>query len=40
MTAEEQETYVSAMKKLVSYKRSCTDLIVENDVYDYVFGDK
>ena len=40
MTAEEQETYVSAMKKLVSYKRSCTALIVENDFYDYVFGDQ
>ena len=40
MTAEEQESYVSAMKKLVSYKRDCTALIVENDFYDYVFGDK
>lgn len=38
MTAEEQENYVSAMKKLVSYKRSCTARIVENDFYDYVFG--
>ncbi|OUQ80612.1 LTA synthase family protein [Flavonifractor sp. An100] len=40
MTAEEQEAYVSAMKKLVSYKRSCTPLIVENDFYHYVFGAK
>lgn len=38
MTAEEQENYVSAMKQLVSYKRSCTARIVENDFYDYVFG--
>ena len=38
MTAEEQESYVSAMKKLVTYKRSCTALVVENDFYDYVFG--
>lgn len=38
MTAEEQENYVSAMKKLVSYKRACTARIVENDFYDYVFG--
>ena len=38
MTAEEQENYVSAMKSLVSYKRSCTARIVENDFYDYVFG--
>ena len=40
MTAEEQENYVSAMKKLVSYKLSSTSLIVENDFYDYVFGNK
>ncbi|MGI5963140.1 MAG: LTA synthase family protein [Lawsonibacter sp.] len=39
MTAEEQEAYVSAMKKLVSYKRSSTSLIVDNDFYNVVFGD-
>ena len=39
MTAEEQESYVSAMKKLVGYKLDSTALIVENDFYDYVFGD-
>lgn len=38
MTAEEQENYVSAMKKLVSYKLNATALIVENDFYDIVFG--
>ncbi len=38
MTAEEQESYVSAMKKLVGYKMDCTPLIIENDFYDYVFG--
>ena len=38
MTAEEQESYVSAMKKLVQYKLDCTDMIVENNFYDYVFG--
>lgn len=38
MTAEERESYVSAMKKLVQYKLDCTDMIVENNFYDYVFG--
>lgn len=37
MTAEEEEAYVSAMKKQVSNKLSCTELIIENDFYDYVF---
>jgi len=37
MTAEEQEQYVSAMRKLVSYKLDSTDLIVENDFYEQVF---
>lgn len=37
MTAEEQENYVSAMKKQVSNKLSCTELIIENDFYNYVF---
>ena len=39
MTDEEQENYVSAMKKLVQYKLDSTAMIVENDFYDYVFGD-
>ena len=38
MTAEEQESYVSAMKKLVGYKLDSTPLIIENDFYDLVFG--
>ena len=38
MTAEEQESYVSTMKKLVQYKLECTDMIVENNFYDYAFG--
>jgi lipoteichoic acid synthase len=38
MTAEEQEEYVSSMKKQVSNKLSCTELIIENDFYDYVFN--
>ena len=38
MTAEEQENYVSAMKKLVGYKLNATAMIVENDFYDLVFG--
>ena len=38
MTAEEQESYVSAMKKLVGYKLDSTPLVVENDFFDYVFG--
>ena len=40
MTAEEQERYVSAMKQLVGYKLDSTPLIVENDFYNYVFGNK
>jgi lipoteichoic acid synthase len=38
MTAEEQENYVSAMKKLVSYKLKSTPMIVENNFYNEVFG--
>lgn len=38
MTAQEQEDYVSAMKKLVSYKLSSTAMIVENNFYNEVFG--
>ena len=38
MTAEEQESYVSSMKKLVQYQLSSTELIVENDFYNYAFG--
>lgn len=38
MTAEEQENYVSAMKKLVDYKLDSTAMIVENDFYDVAFG--
>ena len=38
MTAEEQEGYVAAMKKLVSYKLNATHLIVENNFYSAVFG--
>ena len=40
MTAEEQDNYVSAMKKLVGYKLDSTAMIVENDFYDVVFGGK
>ena len=40
MTPEEQETYVAAMKQLVSYKLNSTSLIVENDFYSAVFGDR
>jgi lipoteichoic acid synthase len=38
MTAEEQESYVDSMKKQVTNKLSCTELIIENDFYDYVFN--
>ncbi len=38
MTAEEQESYVSAMKKLVNYKLQSTSMIVENNFYNEVFG--
>ena len=40
MTAQEQEDYVSAMKKQVSNKLSCTELIVEKNFYQYVFKNK
>ena len=39
MTAEEQDSYVSAMKKLVGYKLDSTAMIVENDFYNVVFGE-
>ena len=38
MTAQEQEDYVSTMKRLVSYKLGCTVRIVENDFYSLLFG--
>ncbi len=38
MTAEEQEEYVDAMRRLAGYKVDSTSLLVENDFYDYVFG--
>ena len=38
MTAEEQESYVSAMKKLVGYKLDSTSLVIENNFFDRVFG--
>ena len=38
MTAEEQESYVDSMKKQVTNKLSCTEIIIENDFYDYVFN--
>lgn len=37
MTQEEQEQYVSTMKKLVEYKLACTSIIVENDFYNLLF---
>ena len=37
MTAEEQDSYVSAMKKLVGYKLDSTAMIVENNFYHVVF---
>ena len=40
MTAEEQDSYVSAMKKLVGYKLDSTARIVENNFYYHVFGDQ
>lgn len=38
MTEEEQENYVSSMKKLVGYKLNATAMIVENDFYEIAFG--
>jgi lipoteichoic acid synthase len=40
MTEEEQAGYVSAMKKLVSYKLESTALVIETDFYDKIFGDR
>jgi len=37
MTAEEQESYVSTMKKLVGYKLDSTAMVVENDFYKLCF---
>ncbi len=37
MTQEEQDQYVSTMKKLVEYKLACTPIIVENDFYNLIF---
>lgn len=37
MTEEEQDQYVSTMKKLVEYKLACTPMIVENDFYNLLF---
>ena len=38
MSAEEQESYISAMKKLVGYKLDSTPLIIENNFYNYAFA--
>jgi len=38
MTETTLESYVSRMKKLVSYKRESTERILDCDFYDYVFG--
>lgn len=37
ITEEEQDQYVSTMKKLVEYKLACTPMIVENDFYNLLF---
>ncbi len=37
MTQEEQDQYISTMKKLVEYKLACTPMIVENDFYNLLF---
>ena len=37
MTQEEQDQYVSTMKKLVEYKLACTPMIIENDFYNLLF---
>lgn len=37
MTQEEQDQYVSTMKKLVEYKLACTPMIVENNFYNLLF---
>ncbi len=37
MSQEEQDQYVSAMKKQVEYRLACTPMIVENDFYNLLF---
>ncbi len=38
MTQEEQDSYVSSMRTLVGYQLSSTEMIVENDFYNVLFG--
>ena len=38
MMEEAEKDYVSAVKKQANNKLSCTELIIENDFYDYVFS--
>ena len=38
MTGEEQDSYVSAMKKLVGYKLDSTHMVVTTDFFSQVFG--
>jgi len=38
MTAEEQETYVAAMRKLVQYKLDSTAKVVESNFFEALFG--
>lgn len=37
MTEEEQDQYVSAMKKQVEYRLACTPILIENDFYNLLF---
>jgi len=39
MSDEEQKDYVERMKTLAACKLDCTAKIIENDFYDYVFGE-
>ena len=39
MTEEEQAEYVERMKTLAACKLDCTAKIIENDFYNYVFGE-
>ena len=39
MDAAQQEEYVAAMKRVVNNRRTLSDIILNNDAYNYIFPD-
>lgn len=37
MTAEQQEEYVAAMRKVVANRRAISDICLKDDAYEYIF---